>query len=97
MDLELRELLGRLCKDALSFTLLLRGCRDTYQCMCPAVGSRVDEEEAEPQSQEGSRGADTEGQTVVACVIFGMLEKYSEHSPSEALVLEKAHVNVREA
>jgi hypothetical protein len=88
---DLEKHLIKLCEGAHQLALLVRGCKDVYQCQLIKRGEALSED-AEPQDNEG--GTNVKDVTV-AFTLFGALVKYPELSPRVKLVLEKAHVVVR--
>jgi hypothetical protein len=92
---DLEKHLVKVCEGAHQLALLVRGCKDVYQCQRIKRGEALNDEDAEPQDKEESAGTSVKDATVVF-TIFGALVKYPNLTPGVKLVLEKAHVVIRD-
>jgi hypothetical protein len=92
---DLEKHLIELCEGAHQLALLMRGCKDVHQCQRIKRGEALSDENAEPQGKEESTGTNVKDATVVF-TIFGALVKYSNLTPGVKLVIEKAHVLIRD-
>ena len=86
--------LVELCTSAYDLTILLRRCRDIYQCQIPDSATPFNPEEAEQQDTEKWDGKGPSG-VRIAVVLSGILVKYPEDNPKRRIVLEKAWVVTR--
>ena len=87
-----------LCRGAYNLVLLVRHSKATYCCECPKRESALVEDDAEPQAREGPKdGEGDEKVAKVARVLFGAFVKYPEDNRAERIVLEKAHVVIRQS
>ncbi|RDL33957.1 uncharacterized protein BP5553_08325 [Venustampulla echinocandica] len=92
---DLRELLLRLCTCTLNLTLLMRGCKDNFKCETPKAGQDFADEDAEAQVSERVGSQDAEG-SKIAFALAGAIVKYPENRPEDRVILEKAHVVVKD-
>ncbi|KAH9205473.1 hypothetical protein DL95DRAFT_491012 [Leptodontidium sp. 2 PMI_412] len=92
---KLHALVTQLCKDAFSLAMLLRSCKDVYQCEFPPPRSMLTED-TEPQERELRQEDMSDGLTDqdIAYNLSGMLVKYPKQDAEKRLVLVKAHVIV---
>jgi hypothetical protein len=94
----IQKLLLDLCRDAYNFGLLVRHSKAAYCCEYPKVESALVEDDAEPHACEGPKdGKADEKVTKVARLHFGAFVKYLEDDRAERIVLEKAHVVIRQS
>ena len=94
----IQKQLVNLCRGAYNFVLLVRRSKASYCCECPKVGSALVEDDAEPQAREGPKDGEADEKVVkVSRVLFGAFVKYPEDNRTKRIVLEKAHVVVRQS
>jgi hypothetical protein len=87
-----------LCRGAYNLVLLVRHSKAAYCCECPKRESVLVEDDAEPHAREGPKdGEGDEKVAKVARVLFGAFVKYPEDNRAERIVLEKAHVVIRQS
>jgi len=92
---ELSKSLMKLCWDAFRLTLVLRSSHDLYRFEQPSFGSAVDAGEVEPQFTVGETEENLKA-PVIFLILFGSLVKYPANNPGHRVVLEKAHVVIRD-
>lgn len=88
-----KELLEKLCNDAIDLALMMRKSKDQFfiQNMAEVLGKPISEFEftVEEDASEAIGSSGKQPQTV-ACILAGALVKIPKENPTEKIVLEKA-------